>query len=216
MTADLKCPHCGGQAFTDYGDGLVACQRCYTQFDLNRQQCPHCGALMAEGTVVCLQCGADSRGDLARRIIRERLMTPDDRRRARLPQVQRVRTDEEEASHQRLEAWWEDDQRQREAARQERLARQRRERHFLVIALIVILAVALFVALISLILVSSTEPTSTPTAWLTSCKLGIMQIAFSTGSLYTCGLTREIGFDGVDLMVDNGVRKPAFWPCTSR
>ena len=46
VMADLKCPNCGSQAFIDYGDGLVACQRCNAQFDLNEQQCPYCGALL--------------------------------------------------------------------------------------------------------------------------------------------------------------------------
>jgi RNA polymerase subunit RPABC4/transcription elongation factor Spt4 len=166
MTATLKCPHCGSQTFTDYGDGLVACQRCYAQFDLNQQQCPNCGSLLAEGNLICLQCGADLRGDLAEKIIRERLMTPEDRRRARLSTVQQTRVVEEEASRQRLDAWWEEDRKRRETELQEQMARQRHERRFLILAAVVILAVALLVTLVSLVILSTTEPDPTPVGLL--------------------------------------------------
>lgn len=168
MTANLRCPQCNGTTFTDYGDGLVACQRCYTQYDLNQQQCPHCGSLLAQGAAICTQCGADLQGDLAERTIRESLMTRDDRLRMHRTQVQQTRTKEKAASRQRLDAWWEQDRRQREAARQERIARQRRERRFLVLALITILAIALFLALASVVFLSSTEPDPTPATWLIS------------------------------------------------
>ncbi len=164
--AALKCPHCGSKAFTDYGDGLVACQRCYVQFDLNQQQCPHCGSLMAEGTFICLQCGTDLRGDLARRIIEDRLMTPEDRRRGRLSTVQQERTDVEEASRQRLEAWWEEERKRREVEHQEQIARQRRERNVLIITVAIIIAIILIITAISLIVFLPSQSDSTPTAWL--------------------------------------------------
>lgn len=167
MTADLTCPHCSGQAFTDYGDGLVACQRCYTQFDLNQQQCPQCGTLLAEGILVCVTCGTNLQGDLARTTIEQGLMTPDDVRRARHPVVQQVRAKEEKASHQRLEAWWDEEQKRREAESQEQLARQSRERRFVIAAFVAMVVVLLIIALISFIVLSAEpEPTPTPTAWL--------------------------------------------------
>jgi len=170
--AALKCPHCGNKAFTDYGDGLVACQRCYVQFDLNRQQCPQCGSLLAEGTFICLECGTDLRGDRAKRTIEERLMTTDDWRRVRRSRVQQVRTEAEEGSRQRLEAWWEEDRKRREAERQELIARQRHRRRVLVITTVIIVVVILFIALISLIVYSSIQPDPTPTALLLQQSIG--------------------------------------------
>lgn len=166
MRADLKCPHCDGQAFTDYGDGLIVCQRCRVQFDLNQQQCPYCGSLLAEGTFVCLQCGTDRRGDLAKRIIKDRLMTPEDRRRGRLYMAQQERTVAKEASRRRLEAWWEEERKRREVEHQEQIARQRRERNVLIITVAIIIAIVLIITAISLIVFLSSQPDSTPTAWL--------------------------------------------------
>lgn len=166
MTVAFKCPHCGSQAFTDYGDGLIACQRCYTQFDLNRQQCPYCGSLLAEGVSVCLQCGADLRGGLAERTIKEQLMTPSDRHRERQSVVRQGREADKEASRRRLDAWWEEERARQEAELQKKMARQRRERRFVTLAVIVFLAVALFVALVSVIMLSSAEPTPTPATLL--------------------------------------------------
>jgi ribosomal protein L37AE/L43A len=166
MTQGLTCPHCGGQAFTDYGDGLVACQRCYTQFDLNQQQCPQCGSLLAEGIFVCEACGHDLRGDVARQTIEQRLMTPDDVRRARHPVVRQVRAKEEEGSRQRLEAWWDEENKRRAAERQAQLARQSRERRFVVTALIITVVILLTIVLIGLLVLSAEpEPTPTPAAW---------------------------------------------------
>ena len=147
MMADLTCPDCGSQTFTDYGDGLVACQRCYTQFDLNQQQCPYCGSLLAEGVVVCIKCGTDLRGEGAQRTIRERLMTTADWRRIRLSQVQKVKAEEQDASHRRLDAWWEEDREQREAARQESLARQRHRRNVTLIWATIVAVVFLIIVL---------------------------------------------------------------------
>ena len=163
----LKCPHCGGTTFTDYGDGLIACQRCYTQFDLNQQQCPLCGFLLAEGVVICTRCGTDLRGEGAQRIIRERLMTTADWRRARLSQVQRVKAEAEEASQRRLEAWWEEDRKRREAERQQELARQRHRRNVLAIWGLIVVVIVLLIALIVLLVYSPTQPDPTPAAWVT-------------------------------------------------
>ena len=165
MTA-ITCPHCGGQAFTDYGDGLVACQRCYTQFDLNQQQCPQCGSLLSEGSAVCLQCGADLRGDLIDRSLKEHLMTPQERRRARLSAVKQARAVGEETSRQRMEAWWEQDRQRKEREQAEQMARQRRERRLIAIAAVVLLLIVLIVTVIGLAILSSPEPEPTPTAWL--------------------------------------------------
>ena len=165
MTTDLNCPHCGSQAFTDYGDGLVACQRCYTQFDLNQQQCPYCGTLLAEGVVVCIKCGTDLRGEGAQRIIKERLMTTDDWRRVRLSQVQQVKAKEKEASRQRLDAWWEKDRERREKEHREKMARQRHRRNVLIIWTLVIVAIVLMIALIVLLAFPPTQPDPTPAAW---------------------------------------------------
>jgi RNA polymerase subunit RPABC4/transcription elongation factor Spt4 len=162
----LKCPHCGGSAFTDYGDGLVACQRCYTQFDLNQQQCPYCGTLLAEDTFICLQCGTDLRGDQAKRFFEERLMTTDDWWRLRRSRVERVRTNAKEASRQRMEAWWEEDRKRREAERQERLARQRRERNVLMIGAVIIVGIILLIVLAGLLAYSSGQLDPTPTVLL--------------------------------------------------
>jgi uncharacterized Zn finger protein (UPF0148 family) len=171
MTVDLKCPHCGSKAFTDYGDGLVACQRCYVQFDLNQQQCPNCGSLLPEGAAVCLQCGTDLRGEAASRIVEERLTTADDWRRARLAMIQQQRTEAEEASRRRMDAWWEKDQKRREAEHLEHLARQRRERKALITALVIVVIV-LLIAAISLIVYLSTQPDPTPTTLLFQRSIG--------------------------------------------
>jgi len=170
--AALECPHCSGKAFTDYGDGLVACQRCYVQFDLNQQQCPQCGSLLAESIFICLQCGTDLRGDLAGKIIQGGLMTTRDWRRARLSQVQQVRNKAQEASHQRLEAWWDKDRQRREAELQEEMARQRHRRRVLVITMAIIAIVILLIALIALIVYSSLQPDPTPTALLLQWSIG--------------------------------------------
>jgi ribosomal protein L37AE/L43A len=174
MTDALRCPHCGGQAFTDYGDGLVACQRCYAQFDLNQQLCPHCGSLLAEGAFVCLQCGADLRGDGVRRTLEERLMTARDWQRLRRAQVSGVRTDAEATSRQRLEAWWEADRKRQADERQMRLARQSRGRRVLIVGTAIVVVLLLLVVLIGLLASSSNGPDPTPTAWLLhqACQIG--------------------------------------------
>jgi len=166
MTDALECPHCGGQAFTDYGDGLVACQRCYTQFDLNQQLCPGCGVLLAEGAFVCLQCGADLRGEGARKILEEQPMTATDWHRLRRSQVSGVRTDAEATSRQRLEAWWEADRKRQEAEGQMQLARQRRERRVLIVGTAVVVVLLLLVVLIGILASSTNGLDPTPTAWL--------------------------------------------------
>ncbi len=162
----LKCPHCGSQAFTDYGDGLVACQRCYVQFDLNQQQCPHCGSLLAKDNYICVQCGTDLRGGLARRMIEERLMTTDDWRRARLAVTQQQRTDAEEMSDQRMQAWWKEEQERRQIEYQKQLARQRRERNVLIITGVVILVIVLILATLGVIFLSSGPSDPTPAVLL--------------------------------------------------
>lgn len=172
MTTDLKCPHCGSQAFTDYGDGLVACQRCYTQFDLNQQQCPYCGTLLAEGVVVCIKCGTDLRGEGARRTIRERLMTTNDWRRVRLSQVQKVKAESEEASRQRLKAWWDEDRKRIEAERQEKMARQRRRRNVLIIWAIIVVLVVLLIALVVLLVYFTLPSAPTAAAWMIQSAAG--------------------------------------------
>lgn len=171
MTVDLKCPHCGSKAFTDYGDGLVACQRCYAQFDLNQQQCPNCGSLLPEGAVVCLQCGTDLRGEVVSRIVEEGAMTADDWRRARLSMIQQQRIEAEQASRRRMDAWWEEDRKRRQAEHKEHLARQRRERRMLIIALATIVIV-LLIAAISLIVFLSTQPDPTPVTLLLQRNIG--------------------------------------------
>lgn len=163
---DFKCPHCEGQAFTDYGDGLIACQQCYVQFDLNRQLCPHCDTLLAENVLVCAACGADLRGDSATRTIRERLMTTRDWRRYRSTQFEKVRTGQEEASRQRLDAWWEKEKKRREAEYRAQLVRQQREQRFLVVGVIAISLLIILIAVVSAILLSSSEPDPTPAARL--------------------------------------------------
>jgi len=171
MTVDLKCPHCGSKAFTDYGDGLVACQRCYVQFDLNQQQCPNCGSLLPEGALVCLQCGTDLRGEVVSRIVKEGLMTAGDWRRARLSVIPQQRSEAEEASCRRMDAWWEEDRKRREADDKEHLTRQRRERRMLIIALATIVIV-LLIAAISLIVSLSTQPDPTPVTLLLQRSIG--------------------------------------------
>ena len=161
----LKCPHCGSKSFTDYGDGLIACQQCHAQFDLGKHGCPHCGNLLAQGVFVCQRCGTDLRGTMARRTIQERLMTGNDWRRIRNAQYRQVRAEQEKDSQQRLDAWWQDEYKRREIENQEKAARQRRERRFVIIALIAILLVAIFVAIASIIFLSS-NPEPTPAAWL--------------------------------------------------
>jgi uncharacterized Zn finger protein (UPF0148 family) len=161
-TADFQCPHCQGQAFTDYGDGLVACQRCYVQFDLNQQLCPHCGTLLAEKVLVCVTCGADLRGGSATRTIRERLMTTRDWRRHRSAQFKQVRAGQDESSRQRLDAWWEEEQKRREAEHREQLARQQRERRFLIVAAVVVGLLLILIAVVSLLLLSSSGADPTP------------------------------------------------------
>jgi len=165
MTADVECPHCGNRAFTDYGDGLVACQRCYVQFDLNEQQCPNCGSLLPEGAIACLQCGTTLRGESESQIFEERFKTAEDWRRARLAVVQQQRAETEQASSQRMDAWWEEDRKQRQAEHLARLARQRRERNLLIVTIAVVVIV-LLVAAISLIVFSSGEPDPAPTTLL--------------------------------------------------
>lgn len=166
MTADLECPHCGGQDFTDYGDGLVACQRCYVQFDLNEQQCPDCGSLLGKDAAICLKCGADLRGDLARRTIRESLMTRNDRLRQRLSHAQRARVKEEKASRQRLDGWWEEERERQAEEHQKDMARQHRGRNLLLISAAIIVALVLLIILINRLLNSSTPPDPTPTTLL--------------------------------------------------
>jgi len=172
MKAALKCPYCDGKTFTDYGDGLIACQRCYTQFDLNQQQCPHCGSLLAKDNFICLQCGTDLRGDLAQRIIKERLMTPNDRRRVRLSMAQQARAQEKKASSQRLEAWWETEREWQKAEYQQQAARQRHERNVLIVAVAVTIVIILLIALVSLLLLSSTQPDPTATTRLLQQGIG--------------------------------------------
>ncbi|MFZ5916310.1 MAG: zinc-ribbon domain-containing protein [Chloroflexota bacterium] len=167
----LTCPQCGSQTFTDYGDGLVACQRCYTQFDLNAQQCPFCGALLAEGTLVCLSCGADLSGDLARQIIHDRLMSADDRRRLRHAQIRQVRTSQDESSRQRMSAWWQEEQLRRQTELEQQTARQRRERRFITAAMVAIFLIVALVVTLSLIFLPGGEPEPTPATWLPTLSL---------------------------------------------
>ncbi len=99
-------------------------------------------------------------------------MTTRDWRRDRLSQVQQVRNKAQEASRQRLEAWWDKDRQRREAERQEEMARQRHRRRVLVITTAIIAIVILLIALISLIVYSSIQPDPTPTALLLQRSIG--------------------------------------------
>ena len=92
-------------------------------------------------------------------------MTGNDWRRIRNAQYRQVRAEQEKDSQQRLDAWWQDEYKRREIENQEKAARQRRERRFVIIALIAILLVAIFVAIASIIFLSS-NPEPTPAAWL--------------------------------------------------
>lgn len=156
MTDAPPCPYCEASFYRLRDEQWLVCQECGHEFDLQRDLCPACGRLNRADTKRCASCGSPLRQDVVERVIRERGRDRQDWVEARLSvdasQVER----DQQASQQRMEAYWAEERALR-AAQTEARARQRaRERNTLIV--LGVFAVLFILALILLALLTSGDP----------------------------------------------------------
>lgn len=154
------CPYCDASAYRLRDERWLVCQECGHEFDLRRDLCPACGRLNRAEDRRCAFCDSPLRQDVVDRVIRERGRDRKAWVETRLAVDVSTKKDDRQASQQRMEAYWAEEQALR-AARAEALASQRvRERRTMIV--IGALGVLFVVALIVLSLLTSLKETLPP------------------------------------------------------
>ncbi len=169
------CPYCQASSYRLRDERWLVCQECGHEFDVQRDVCLVCGHLNRVEGRRCDRCGASLRRDVVDRVIRERGRDRQAWVEARLSvgasQVER----DQQASQQRMEAYWAEERALR-AAQAEARARQRtRERNALIV--FGVLAALLILALVLLALLTSSGETLHPAALLPRAGLGAGRLA---------------------------------------
>jgi hypothetical protein len=152
MAQAPPCPYCGASSYQLREKRWLLCTACGHEFDVQRDLCLVCKHLNQASAQVCGNCGAALREDKVDRLITDRSKGLLDWRAQRTQVGVAQKKEEEEASRQRMEAYWADDRARREAAAQARAERRARERKVLwavgiVVALIVIVLVVVVILL---------------------------------------------------------------------
>jgi RNA polymerase subunit RPABC4/transcription elongation factor Spt4 len=145
------CPYCGASSYHLRGKRWLLCRECGHEFDLERELCRHCGHLVQAQDAVCPHCQSPLREDTVDRIITDR---GKDRLAWRAEQVAGAierSKDEEEASRQRMDAYWAEERVRRETLDRARAEQRAQERKVLIavvaFAAVIVLAVIAVMAL---------------------------------------------------------------------
>jgi hypothetical protein len=154
MAQAPPCPYCGASSYQLREKRWLLCKACGQEFDLQRDLCPVCKHLNQTGAQACGNCGAALREDKVDRLIAERGKDLLDWREERTKVGVAQKKAEEEASRQRMEAYWADDRARREAAARARAEQREKEKKVLIavgiVAAIIIIALVVVAVLMSL------------------------------------------------------------------
>jgi hypothetical protein len=156
------CPYCEASSYRLRDERWLVCQACGHEFDLRRDLCPACGRLNRADDRRCAFCDAPLRQDVVDRVIRERGKDRNAWTRTRLAVDVSGKEADQQASQQRMEAYWAEERAMR-AARAEAMASQRvRERRTLIV--VGVLGALIVLALVVLALLTSLGETPPPAA----------------------------------------------------
>jgi hypothetical protein len=147
------CPYCDASSYRLRDERWLVCQECGHEFDLRRDLCPACGRLNRADDRRCAFCGSPLRRDVVDRVIRERGRDRNAWIETRLAMDVSGKESDQQASQQRMEAYWAEERALR-ATRAAALAKQHaRERKTLIV--LGVLGVLFVVALVVLSLLTS-------------------------------------------------------------
>lgn len=121
------CPYCQASSYRLRDERWLVCEECKHEFDVQREVCLACGHLNRAEDRRCASCGAPLRTDVVDRVIRERGRDRGAWVAARLSVDASGVARDQQASQQRMEAYWAEERALRAAQAEAQARQQARE-----------------------------------------------------------------------------------------
>lgn len=142
MSQPPPCPYCGATSYQLKDQRWLVCRECQNEFDLQHDLCRSCGSLNQSGEKACAQCGKPLKRDTVDQLITERGRDERAWRERKRTAGAGQKQTEEQASQQRMAAYWAEDRARREAVARGLAERRTREKK---VAIIVLIGVAIVI-----------------------------------------------------------------------